>query len=363
VNSTIAPYWLRMAPGMFPMFDEPLGEANNAHYQVMATLDLIRPENWIEDQNNGQGRPRIQREAFLRAFIAKVVLNITTVVALIDRLKVDKILKRICGWIFNRNIPCEATFSNAFAEFSASKICERIHSSLVANTLKNDLVFHISRDSTAILSREAPPPKKKNVENIKFPRGRPRKGTERIPPQPSRLERQNTQSLEQMLSELHGPADYGAKIDSHGNLHTWLGYKLHIDVGDGGIPISAVLTPASTHDSGVSKPLQAMTKKRVTALYVLGDKGYDAASISENIMESGQVPIIPQKSRRNGSRKDLEKFEKERYKNRSTVERVNSLLKDRFGGRDIFVKGPKKVMCHLMFGLLALTAEAIFRLD
>jgi hypothetical protein len=39
------------------------------------------------------------------------------------------------------------------------------------------------------------------------------------------------------------------------------GYKLHIHLADGGIPISCVLTSASVHDSQVAIPL---AKKRVT---------------------------------------------------------------------------------------------------
>ena len=46
-----------------------------------------------------------------------------------------------------------------------------------------------------------------------------------------------------------------------------------------------------------------------------------------------------------------------RYKERSTVERVNARLKDEFGGRVVRVKGHAKVMCHLMFGILALTSN------
>jgi hypothetical protein len=45
-----------------------------------------------------------------------------------------------------------------------------------------------------------------------------------------------------------------------------------------------------------------------------------------------------------------------------TVERVYGRLKDEFGGRMIRVRGPKKVMAHLMFGLLALTADQLLRL-
>ena len=46
-----------------------------------------------------------------------------------------------------------------------------------------------------------------------------------------------------------------------------------------------------------------------------------------------------------------------RYRKRSTVERVNARLKDEFGGLVVRVKGHAKVMCHLKFGILALTAN------
>ncbi len=46
-----------------------------------------------------------------------------------------------------------------------------------------------------------------------------------------------------------------------------------------------------------------------------------------------------------------------RYNERSTVERVNARLKDEFGGRVVRVRGHAKVMCHLMFGILVLTAN------
>jgi len=54
--------------------------------------------------------------------------------------------------------------------------------------------------------------------------------------------------------------------------------------------------------------------------------------------------------------------EKTRYNQRSSSERVNGRLKDEFGGRMVRVKGPIKVACHLMFGILALTADAILNL-
>ena len=51
-----------------------------------------------------------------------------------------------------------------------------------------------------------------------------------------------------------------------------------------------------------------------------------------------------------------------RTKERTNVERVYARLKDEFGGRMIRVRGYAKVMTHLMFGILALTADQLMRL-
>jgi hypothetical protein len=41
---------------------------------------------------------------------------------------------------------------------------------------------------------------------------------------------------------------------------------------------------------------------------------------------------------------------------------VYARLKDEFGGRMIQVRGYAKVLAHLMFGILALTADQLMRL-
>lgn len=58
----------------------------------------------------------------------------------------------------------------------------------------------------------------------------------------------------------------------------------------------------------------------------------------------------------------FEPHEAQRYKERSTAERVNARLKDEFGGLYVRVRGHKKVMAHLMFGILALTDDQLMRL-
>ena len=52
----------------------------------------------------------------------------------------------------------------------------------------------------------------------------------------------------------------------------------------------------------------------------------------------------------------------EHYKARSGSERFNSDLKDNHGGRTVRVRGAAKVMTHLMFGVVVMTAEALIRL-
>ena len=51
-----------------------------------------------------------------------------------------------------------------------------------------------------------------------------------------------------------------------------------------------------------------------------------------------------------------------RYNERGAAERVNSSLKDSYGGRSVRVRGQDKVFCHLMFGTMALTVEQLMRL-
>jgi hypothetical protein len=128
---------------------------------------------------------------------------------------------------------------------------------------------------------------------------------------------------------------------------------------DGDVPVSAVLTSASVHDSQVAIPLAQMTAQRVTSLYDLMDSAYDAPQIHAFSGRLGHVPIIDPNPR-GGEKVPLAPAQAERFKERSAAERVNSLLKERYGGRWVRVRGAAKVMCHLMFGLVALTATALF---
>jgi Transposase DDE domain len=86
--------------------------------------------------------------------------------------------------------------------------------------------------------------------------------------------------------------DVGCKKNSKGYKETWTGYKLHIDVACGQIPVSCVLTSASVHDSQVAIPLMTMTSARVSYLCDLVDAAYDAAAIHDQSRALGHAPIV-----------------------------------------------------------------------
>ncbi len=96
----------------------------------------------------------------------------------------------------------------------------------------------------------------------------------------------------EMLADLPTHCAVGTKRNAKGHTISWIGYKLHLDIADGDLPISAVLTSASLHDSQVAIPLATMTACRVTNLYDLMDSAYDVAEIKAKSRALGHVPII-----------------------------------------------------------------------
>jgi hypothetical protein len=48
------------------------------------------------------------------------------------------------------------TFSRAFAEFAQSQLAQRVHAAMIDRQLGDQLVGHVSRDSTTIIAREKP---------------------------------------------------------------------------------------------------------------------------------------------------------------------------------------------------------------
>ncbi len=261
------------------------------------------------------------------------------------------------------DIPHESTFSRAFTRFSQTGLLDQAHEDHVKQAFGETTVFHVSRDSTAVEARESTPPRPPKKE--KGPRQKPgrKKGVPPRPKEQSRQERQMEIPWRQSLDELPKGCDIGVKKNSKGLLDYWRGYKFHVDVSDGGIPLAACTTSANLHDSQVAIPLMQMTASRVgTVFYQLMDTAYAGKLIVEAAEALGQKVIIPPKAEIGGKAIPLDPASARRYKHRTVVERFNSELKDGYGGRHVRVRTQPKVHTHLMFGLLCIFAFAMLRL-
>jgi hypothetical protein len=375
LRASLSNTWSHIQGFLFPMLRDEVGPLTDKLKQVVVVLEVARIEAFVHMWPGLQGRPPADRHAIARAFVAKAVLGLPQTNMLIERLIADKTLRRLCGWEHSGQVPSEATFSRAFAEFAEGGMPARVHEALIKKTHAERLVGHISRDATAIEARETPvKTERPELPPSKRKRGRPRKGeVVVVNKEPRRLQRQAGMTLPEMLADLPIQCAVGTKRNAKGHTTSWIGYKLHIDVADGDIPVSCLLTSASLHDSQAAIPLATITAERVTNLYDLMDSAYDAPEIRARSNALGHVPIIDVNPRRGGkvAHEDEARAkrcanyrlaEDLRYNERSAAERVNSSLKDSYGGRSVRVRGHDKVFCHLMFGILALTVEQLMRL-
>jgi hypothetical protein len=377
--------WNVIQHELLPELRSELGTLTPKLEKVIHTLEWVRIEEFVQSSWCGEGRPPHERSWLANAFVAKSVLNVVTTRGLIERLTIDRALRRICGFPLCKRLPSESTFSRAFDEFAEGRLPARVHEALIQEHLGNELIGHISRDGTAIEAREHPvrtapaapaatapatvnsteePAVTASAGETSAPtkkRGRPRKGDVRPPAKESPIHRQRQQPLAQMIKDIPTVCDRGTKCNAQGYKVSWNGYKLHLDTADCGVPIAALLSSASMHDSLASIPLSLISAARVTNLYDVMDAAYCSAELRDHSRRLGHVPLIDHNPRR-GEKIEFAPAEASRYHERTVAERSNARLKDEFGANHLMVKGGTKVMSHLMFGVLALSADQLMRL-
>ena len=360
--------WLksRIQRSLFPYVEECFNDPVTAKQKRLITvLEIVEVERYIRSgKHQWMGRKLSDRRAIARALVAKTVYNLATTKMLLETLMTVPNVRRICGFEKRNDVPSESTFSRAFAKYAEGDLGEKVHEALVNERLSGQLIGHIAKDSTAIKGREKPVKKpKKKVKTASKKRGRPKKGEVReSKPEEKRLVMQVKQTPEVGLSDIPTACDVGTKKNAKGYKESWVGYKLHMDTSDCGLPLTAVLSSASLHDSQVAIPMMKMTTKRVEYLYDLMDSAYDAAPIYEVSRTLGHVPIIDKNPRGKKDVPPMEPSQALRYNERSAAERSNARLKEEFGGRSVMVRGYKKVKLHLMLGVLVLFADQMLKL-
>lgn len=298
--------------------------ATPSHQRIVHVLDWLELERFVGRRPHARGAPERSRWALANAFVAKAVLNLGQTRQLLDRLRVDPVLRRLLGFDARHKLPSEATFSRAFAQFAAAELPQR-----------------------------APKPAP----------GRGRKRAGQSPGAPrSRIPAQLTQSAQQAIADLPTACNKGIKRDARGNPNAWIGYKLHLDVACCGVPLSALCTSASCHDNQVSIPLARLSAQRVTSLYTLMDAAYDSQALRDFEHSLGHVPIVAINPRGRQHPPTLEPAQVARFAARTAVERAFGRLKDSLACDAVWVKGQAKVFCQAMFSVLALSAQALMAL-
>jgi hypothetical protein len=355
--------WNAIQHELLPELRSELGALTPKLEKVIYVLEWVRIEEFTQKSWIGVGRPPHERAWLANAFVAKAVLGLATTAGLIERLAIDRALRRICGFPLCKKLPSEATFSRAFEEFANAKLAERVHEALIKEHIGEVLIGHLCRDATAIEGSERPAPNEAKPQAAlkKGRRGRPRRGEVRTLAKESPIRRQRRQTLAQMIEEIPTACDRGSKCNAQGYKSSWNGYKLHIDTADCGVPIAALLSSASVHDSRAAIPLSLMSASRVTSLYDVMDAAYCSLELHEHCRSLNHVPLIDHNPR-GGEKEAFEPADAIRYNERTAAERTNARLKDEFGGRNVRVRGAEKVMSHLMLGILALSADQLIRL-
>jgi len=150
-----------------------------------------------------------------------------------------------------------------------------------------------------------------------------------------------------------------------------VGTKRHILTDKQGIPLSAIISSASTHDikavtdvidntvikrTFVSKPKRGKRQRRKYHHLCL-DRAYNSKSTENEIINRGYVPHIPYKRKRGQKKKEnsnQKKYPSSAKNNRWVVERTNS-WHNRF--RKLFIRYERKMENYL--GLVQLSSSII----
>ena len=203
LGQNLSQYWFKIQESLFPDLEEELDPLTQKQQQLITILEIIRIEEFIPSCQGKEGRPKKDRSAIARSFVAKMVYNITTTRFLWDRLHSDKNLRRSCGWENKRQIPSESTFSRAMTDFANTELPQKVHENLIKKAYEETktIILHNSIDATAIEAREnglkKVIPITENESKPKNKGGRPKKGEKKPEKEPeSRIEKQQTMSLQ-----------------------------------------------------------------------------------------------------------------------------------------------------------------------
>ena len=134
LRTILSNYGFALQRELFPTLEEELGPLGERYELFVTVLGFVPVEPFLTCWRGLPGRPQADRAALARAFGAKAVFAISTTRALVERLVIDRPLRRLCGWSQGAAVPSEATLSRAFSDFADSALPSRLHEALIDKT-------------------------------------------------------------------------------------------------------------------------------------------------------------------------------------------------------------------------------------
>ena len=316
-------------------------EKNECSCSILRSLNLDNIEEVVSGayHQEGAGRPPRKPIGIFKALIVKRVKQIPSDRELCRRLWADPDLREICD-IEAEQKTYHPTQLTRFRNRVGVERLEKIMNSLVNELLKGRLIS----GKTVVL----------DATFVK------------------------AYSKRDLHENGRGGSDPEARVGRNGKTFE-LGYKLHIAVdAKSELPLAVIVAPANDnekkHASLLLKKALKSTEKRTS--FLVADSQYSCRSLRDQASDSGVRVVIPFPANQLRGQKGLLRVDryfrthgpaddKRVYRVRSSIERVNSRLKEQLCLGKHRVRGLSRVTIHALICMIAmlLNAVAAFRLN
>jgi transposase len=169
-----------------------------------------------------------------------------------------------------------------------------------------------------------------------------------------------------------GASDPEAKVGRSGKTYE-LGYKLHMAIdAKSELPLAVIVAPANDNEKKHAPVLfrRALKVTKGRMKLMVADSQYSCKSVRDQAAEVGVRVVIPYPTNHLRGQKGLLRVdryfrthgptrEKRAYKLRSSIERVNSRLKEQLCLKNHKVRSLKRISIHALFCLIAMLLNAV----
>jgi IS5 family transposase len=310
-------------------------EKNESSCSILRSLNLDDIEDVVSEayHKEGAGRPPRKPIGIFKALVVKRVKQISSDRELYRRLWNDPDLREVCD-IEEEQKPYHPSQLTRFRDRVGVERLEKILNTLVEELIERKLIVG-----------------KKVVFDATFVKAFSR----RDPHDNSR-----------------GASDPEARVGRSGKTYE-LGYKLHVAVdAESELPLAIIAAPANDNEKKhapilFEKALRA-TRKRMKLL--VADSQYSCQGQREQASNSGVRAVIPYPTNQRKRQKGLLRVdryfrthgptsEKRLYRLRSSIERVNSRLKEQLCLETHKVRSLRRITIHSLLCLIAMLLNAV----